>query len=65
MGAAREVHGGGGYWSQDSAVQVLAGGEPPMQVWVRWPGGKSMTVDVPAGAAEIQIALDGEVKRVK
>src|SRR5262249_474661 len=25
-GPAREVHGGGGYWSQDSLVQVIAGG---------------------------------------
>ena len=23
MGAAREIHGGSGYWSQDSAVQVM------------------------------------------
>ena len=25
MGPAREIHGGSGYWSQDSAVQVLGG----------------------------------------
>jgi len=32
---------------QDSPVQVLTGGDGPLQVWVRWPGGKSFTVDVP------------------
>src|SRR5439155_1248418 len=40
-GPVREVHGGSGYWSQDSAVQVLASPGTPTQIWVRWPGGKS------------------------
>jgi hypothetical protein len=65
MGPVREVHGGGGYWSQDSAVQVLAGAEAPAQIWVRWPGGKSFTVDVPANASEVQISFDGQLTRVK
>jgi hypothetical protein len=65
FGPVREVHGGGGYWSQDSPVQVLAGRDGPLQVWVRWPGGKSFTVQVPSGAAEIQISIDAQVIRVK
>jgi hypothetical protein len=65
LGPVREVHGGGGYWSQDSPVQVLTGGEGPLEVWVRWPGGKSHTVAVPSGAAEIQIAIDGQVTPLK
>jgi len=65
LGPVREVHGGGGYWSQDSPVQVLAGTEPPAQLWVRWPGGKSFTIDVPAGAAEIQVDIDGTVTASK
>jgi hypothetical protein len=65
LGPLREVHGGGGYWSQDSPVQVLAGVREPLQVWVRWPGGKTFTVDVPAGAAEIRIGIDGHVAQVK
>ena len=65
LGPVREVHGGGGYWSQDSPVQVLAGTEPPAQLWVRWPGGKSFTVDVPAGAAEIQVGINGTVTASK
>ena len=39
MGPAREIHAGSGYWSQDGAVQVLAGGLPA-RVWTRWPGGR-------------------------
>jgi hypothetical protein len=64
-GPMREVHGGGGYWSQDSPVQILAGADAPSQLWVRWPGGKSLVVDVPAGSAEVQVGIDGNISRVK
>ena len=38
FGPAREIHGGSGYWSEDSAVQVMSGPGGPTQIWVRWPG---------------------------
>jgi hypothetical protein len=41
LGAAREIHGGSGYWSQDSVVQVMGCPETPTQIWVHWPGGKN------------------------
>jgi hypothetical protein len=62
LGAAREIHGGSGYWSQDSVVQVMGCPEPPTQIWVRWPGGKTTTSPVPAGAKEITVDTDGKVK---
>jgi hypothetical protein len=65
MGPAREIHAGSGYWSQDSAVQVLATPEAPSRISVRWPGGKLVSADVPPGAREIEVALDGKVKRVR
>jgi hypothetical protein len=65
LGPVREVHGGGGYWSQDSPVQVIGGADSPAQLWIRWPGGKSFTVDLPEGAAEVQIGIDGGLTRVK
>src|SRR5262249_25443892 len=37
-GAIRELHAGSGYWSQDSAVQVMSTPEVPTQIRVRWPG---------------------------
>jgi hypothetical protein len=61
FGPVREVHGGSGYWSQDSPVQVLAMRDSPAQLWLRWPGGKTFTVDVPAGAREIELGVDGTV----
>jgi hypothetical protein len=61
MGAAREIHGGSGYWSQDSVVQVMGCPETPTQIWVRWPGGKTTTNPIPAGAKEIMVDPDGKV----
>lgn len=58
-GAAREVHAGSGYWSQDSPVQVIGTPEPPTAVWVRWPGGKRQEEPVPQGAREVQVNFKG------
>jgi hypothetical protein len=57
-GAAREVHAGSGYWSQDSAVQVLGTPEIPTALWVRWPGGKTQEIAVTSGAKEIGVSAD-------
>jgi len=65
-GAAREVHGGSGYWSQDSAVQVMSlSGAATEQIEVRWPGGKLSTNAVPAGAREIRVSADGNLEKVR
>jgi hypothetical protein len=61
LGAAREVHGGSGYWSQDSVVQVMGCPETPTQIWVRWPGGKTTTSPIPTGAKEIAVDMDGKL----
>lgn len=63
-GPAREIHAGSGYWSQDSAVQVMSTPEPPTQIWVRWPGGRTTSADIPAGAREIEVNVEGQVKRL-
>jgi enediyne biosynthesis protein E4 len=62
-GPAREIHAGSGYWSQDSATQVLAMPEVPTSVWIRWPGGVETTSAVPAGAKSLRIAATGVVTR--
>ncbi len=64
-GPAREIHAGSGYWSQDSAVQVFGTPEPPTNIWVRWPGGKTSSADLPAGAREISVDMAGEVKLLR
>jgi len=62
QGPVREVHGGGGYWSQDGATQVLGRGRPPVAVWVRWPGGKSVTYPLKEQAAEIVVSPSGKAE---
>ena len=42
-------------------MQVMATPAAPTRVWVRWPGGKTTTTEVPAGAKEIIIGADGRL----
>jgi len=63
-GAAREIHGGSGYWSQDGVVQVLGTPEAPTAIQVVWPGGKITTADVPASVAEVTVGVNGVVTSV-
>jgi hypothetical protein len=65
LGPAREVHAGSGYWSQDSAVQVLSSPEPPTRLQVRWPGGKLTTNDLPQNAQEVVVAVSGTITAIR
>ena len=65
LGPAREIHAGSGYWSQDGAVQVLSGTAPRDGVWVRWPGGKQVTANLPSGAKEVVVRWDGTLDVVR
>jgi len=58
VGPMREIHAGCGYWSQNSAVQVLGSPTPPEQIEVHWPGGKITTHAVPLKAKEIVLERD-------
>lgn len=63
-GPVRELHGGAGYWSQDSLAPVLATPSPPTALWVRWPGGKTVTRPIPADAKALTLSYEGELKVV-
>jgi len=65
MSAACELHAGAGYWSQDSTVQVLGNPESATKIWVRWPGGKIVTADIPKGAKEIALDTSGKLEIVR
>ncbi len=60
-GPAREVHGGGGYLSQDSPVQALSAAANPTGIQARWPGGKVMSYALPAQAREVELRFDGSL----
>ena len=59
-GPAREVSAGAGYWSQNSAVQVLHfPGNKPGKLEVRWPGRPPVVYNVPEGALEVRVPSTG------
>ena len=60
-GAQHELHAGSGYWSQDTLEPVL-GGTAPTQVWVRWPGGKVVQVDLGPNERVVEIGLQGKLR---
>ena len=57
LGPAREIHGGSGYWSQDSPVPVLALPADPVALEVTWPGGRTRSVPIPPGATEVRVGI--------
>jgi hypothetical protein len=56
-GPVREVRAGSGYWSQDSAIQVMGAPETPTRIWVRWPGGKTLTKELSPNTREIEVSI--------
>ncbi|MBI1842780.1 MAG: ASPIC/UnbV domain-containing protein, partial [Verrucomicrobia bacterium] len=65
-GAARELKSGSGYWSQDSAVQIIAASPAPTRVMVRWPGTTQWRTNaVPAGAKEFTLGAAGQATVVR
>ncbi len=65
IGPAREIHAGSGYWSQDSAVQVMATPQPPTGLIVRWPCHHSTTNSVPDDAREVLVTQSGTIQRLR
>ena len=62
LGPAREIHAGSGYWSQDSAVQVMASAVAPDGIWVRWPRGKTTSSRLPAGLRAVALDPSGTIE---
>jgi hypothetical protein len=61
-GPIHELHCGSGFLSSESPVVVLGWPTGPAQLWVRWPGGKTVLKDVPAGTLNIQVSFEATVK---
>jgi hypothetical protein len=55
IGPVREIQAGSGYWSENGAVQVFGGSQPPTEIWVRWPGGAESRTPVTSGAREVTV----------
>jgi enediyne biosynthesis protein E4 len=65
FGPAREVQAGSGFWSQNGSVQVLGAAAKAVGLQVRWPGGKTVAVKLPANAREIEVSVSGTVKTLR
>lgn len=65
QGPVRELHAGSGYWSEDSAIQVLGIPEPPSHLQVRWPNGLTITYPVAKEARELLVEAAGGVRLMK
>ena len=55
LGPARIITAGSGYWSQDSAVKVLATPKQPTHVEVLWPDGSKQSQKVVEGVLEVAV----------
>lgn len=66
-GAIREIQAGSGYWSQNSAVQILSlpEGQKATAISVLWPGGKKTRSTLPPDVGEVEVAADGTIKAIK
>jgi hypothetical protein len=62
LGPARELQAGSGFWSQNSAVQVLATPSTPTAIEVRWSGGRHTRTALPASCREIEVSAAGTLK---
>jgi hypothetical protein len=63
--ATREVKAGSGYWSQDSAIQVIPSLPAGATLSIRWPGGRETTAALPARAAEVEVDVSGSIRVVR
>lgn len=59
LGPAREIHGGSGYWSQDSTRILLAAPTQPMRINVQWPGGQNKDYVWPSRARSMEVSREG------
>ena len=60
-GPVREVQAGSGYGSQNSAVGVMGPREDVTAVWVRWPGGRVTTTEIPPDVRGVSIDVRGVI----
>jgi enediyne biosynthesis protein E4 len=62
QGPVRAIQAGSGYWSQDSAVQVLGLSGTPLSLWVRWPDGRVQVVPLSENQWEVRATFEYETE---
>ena len=54
-GPCRAIQAGSGYWSQDAPQPVLGLTQPPLALWIRWPGGKEQTISLESNTFNLHL----------
>ena len=54
-GPVREVRAGGGYWSMDGAITVLALPADATGLWIRWPRGREQVVPITPSQRDVHV----------
>lgn len=57
-GPLRTIHAGSGYWSQNSAVQVLGHQKPPVALEVIWHTGVTQEIELAEGQTDILVEYE-------
>ncbi|MCL4178046.1 MAG: VCBS repeat-containing protein [Verrucomicrobia bacterium] len=61
-GPVRGIQAGAGYWSQDSAAQVLGLAGIPESLWICWPGGREQVMPLSPDQREVHVTFEYETK---
>ena len=59
-GPLREIQAGSGYWSQNSAVQVMGASDRVKNIEIRWPNGSTQTIPAKPGKMNYVITYSGD-----
>jgi hypothetical protein len=62
MGPCRNISAGTGYWSQDATTQVLGWAQPPVGLWIRWPGGKEELFPLGKDVWDVDVTINNGSK---
>ncbi|HTI70142.1 MAG TPA: FG-GAP-like repeat-containing protein [Candidatus Limnocylindria bacterium] len=63
--ATKEVTGSGGYWSKGTDTVLFGGSSSAATVQVKWPGGNTTEMAVPAGAKDVRVRWEQSVAEGK
>jgi len=63
LGPLREVQAGSGHFSQNSFEQVFPSSPKPTALWIRWPEGKAIQIEIKETESELFIDPEGRKDR--
>ncbi len=61
LGPLREIQAGSGYFSQNTFEQIIPAEPKPTALKIRWPGGRTLQVEIEASGRELEIGPEGRV----